>query len=241
VTFACCSGQRFGLRRSLATLRGCAPVVLAAVVATLAGCALHAPSRPGQQARTPPVNETTGRTLVEEWQGRLAQYIDKQGRGDPAVLAQLPAVRSPAVQRPGQIVFGVTDVQASAKERDGYDVFGLLLGRRNSVQGPWYVFVVGALERRDYRAVSIADVRVVALSMKTGAVVWETGFSDTAALERYRKSADPSTALRFPADYDRFSLVDCAPGVCVEEARSGARWALYFSPAVAQGLESAAQ
>jgi len=178
---------------------------------------------------------------VEEWQLRLAQYIDKQGHGDPAVLAQLPAVRSPAVQRPGQIVFGVTDIAASAKERDGYDVFGLLLGRRNSTQGPWYIFVVGALERRDYRSVSIADVRMAALSIRSGTVVWETGFSDTAAIERYRKSADPSTALHFPAEYDRFTLVDCAPGVCVEETRSGARWALYFSPAVAQTLEAAAQ
>jgi hypothetical protein len=235
-----CTGQRVGLRRVAASLYPYASAALVAVAA-LSGCALHAPSQPGVQARTPPVNETAGRTLVEDWQRRLAQYVDKQGRGDPAVLAQLPAVRSPAVQRPGQIVFGASDIAASAKERDGYDVFGLLVGRRNSTQGPWYVFIVGALERRDYRPVAIADVRVTAMSVKNGGVVWETGFSDSAALERYRKSADPSTALRFPADHDRFGLVDCAPGVCVEEARSGARWALYFSPAVAQGLEPAPQ
>lgn len=234
-----CKGRRAASRLAVHWRGAIAPLALAAMTGVLSGCAFNAPKQPGLQARTPPVNETSGRTLVDDWQRKLSQYVEQQGRGDPAALAQLPALRSPAVQRPGQIIFAATDVGASTKERDGYDVSGLLLGRRNSTLGPWYLFIVGAIERRDYRPVSIADVRVAAMSTKDGTVIWQTGFGDTTALERYRKSADPSTALRFPADHDRFSLVDCAPGVCVEEARSGARWALYFSPGVAQTLDTA--
>jgi hypothetical protein len=215
-------------------------VALMALCAAVFGCALHSPRQPGQQARTPPAPETAARTVVDEWQRRVGQHVVAQGTGDPAVLARLPALRSSAVQRPGQIVFGANDIESSQPERDGYDTFGLLLGRRNSTGGPWYVFVVGSLERRDYRPVSVADIRVVAMSVKDGATLWETGFGDTAALAKYRQGLDPGTALRFPADRDQFRLVDCTPGVCVEESVSGARWALYFSPAVAQTLDQSA-
>ncbi len=213
-------------------------VALVALCATAFGCAVHSPRQPGQQARTAPVSETAARTVVDEWQRRVGQHVDAAGTGDPAVLARLPALRSSAVQRPGQIVFGATDIESSQPERDGYDTFGLLLGRLNSTGGPWYVFVVGSLERRDYRPVSVADIRVVAMSVKGGATLWESGFGDTVALTKYRQSLDTGTALRFPADRDRFTLVNCAPGVCVEETSSGARWTLYFSPAVAQTLDT---
>jgi hypothetical protein len=113
------------------------------------------------------------------------------------VLARLPALRSSAVQRPGQIVFGANDIESSQPERDGYDTFGLLLDRRNSTGGPWYVFVVGSLERRDYRPVSVADIRVVAMSVKDGATLWETGFGDTAALAKYRQGLDPEQRCDF--------------------------------------------
>src|SRR4030095_39549 len=124
-------------------------VALLAFCATVFGCALHSPRQPGQQGRAAPVPETTARGFVDEWQRRVGQHVDAQGTGDPAVLARLPALRSSAVQRPGQIVFGATDIESSQPERDGYDTFGLLLGRLNSTGGPWYVFVVGSLERRD--------------------------------------------------------------------------------------------
>ena len=47
--------------------------------------------------------------------------------------------------------------------------------------------------------------------------------------------------LRFPAERDQFRLIGCDPGVCVEELRSGARWALYgqaFSSSAGRTYES---
>lgn len=165
-------------------------------------------------------------TLIAEWQGRLGQFIADYGGGDPAVLSQLPALRSSAVLRPGQIVFAATDLETSVAERDGYDVFGLLVGKQQGANGPGYVFIVGVVERRDYRPVALVDVRVATMSIRGTVPAWETGSGDTRALARYRSAADASAALRFPADPDQFELISCAPADCVRERRSGALWML---------------
>ena len=60
---------------------------------------------------------------------------------------------------------------------------------------------------------------------RDGKVSWELGNGDSAMLARYRAAADPTATARFPADRDRFHLLDCAAAICVEEAVSGARWA----------------
>jgi hypothetical protein len=191
-----------------------------------AGCAVHsAPKVSGATFRELP--DATSRAVIATWQTRLEQHIASAGDGDPAVLSRLPALRSPAVARPGQIVFAASDIDAHVPERDGYDAFGLLVGKQSTTAGPRYVFIVGAIQREDYWPVAVADVRVAALSIKAGIATWETGPSNVEALVRYRKDADRSTALRFPAERDQFRLIDCDPGVCVEEFRSGARWALY--------------
>ncbi|MGE5713384.1 MAG: hypothetical protein ACM32F_05880 [Betaproteobacteria bacterium] len=219
----------FPIMTAAAPCRACRAVTLAAALLlaiAAGGCAVHtAPKATGAKVREVP--EATSRAVFATWQARLEQYIAQSGDGDPAVLSQLPALRSPAVVRPAQIVFAASDIEAHVAERDGYDAFGLLLGRQNTAAGPRYVFIVGAIQREDYWPVALADVRVVALSVKAGIATWETGPADLDALLRYRKSADTSTALRFPAERDQFRLVDCEPGICVEELRSGARWVLY--------------
>jgi hypothetical protein len=191
-----------------------------------AGCAVHS----SPKASSAPVRElpdATSRAVIAAWQARLEQHIASAGDGDPAVLSQLPALRSPVVARPGQIVFAANDIDAHVPERDGYDAFGLLVGKQSTTAGPRYVFIVGAIQREEYWPVAVADVRVAALSVKAGIATWETGPSSVEALVRYRKDADRSTALRFPAERDQFRLIGCDPGICVEELRSGARWALY--------------
>jgi hypothetical protein len=210
------------------SVRALSVVLLTA--AALNGCAIYSP--PTTSAKVREVPDATARAVIATWQTRLGQHIASAGDGDPAVLSQLPGLRSPAVARPGQIVFAATDVEAHATERDGYDVFGLLLGKHVTPAGPRYVFVVGAVERQDYWPVAVTDIRIAALSVKGGVATWETGPANADALARYRRSAETSTAVRFPAELDQFRLVGCDPGVCVEELRSGARWALYLDTPV---------
>jgi hypothetical protein len=218
----------------LATPRLLACLLLALLVN---GCATYAP-RPAAPASGGHMPEATAITVITEWQRRLGQHVTQAGSGDPSVLSQMPGLRSSAVRRPGQIVFAATDVESFVAERDGYDVFGLLLGKHVGANGPRYVFVVGAVERRDYRSVAVADLRITAMSVRNGVATWQTGSSDDASLARYRNSADPSAAVRFPADQDQFRMSACPQGICVEERVSGARWTLYLGEPVAAAPSS---
>lgn len=215
-------------------MRHATPHLLAALLLALLlnGCTTYAP-RPVAPASGRHTPEATAVTVITEWQRRLGQHVAQAGSGDPSVLSQMPGLRSSAVLRPGQIVFAATDVESFVAERDGYDVFGLLLGKLDSATGPLYIFVVGAVERRDYRSVAVADLRLTAMSVRNGVATWQTGASDDASLTRYRKGADPSAAVRFPADQDQFRMGVCPQGVCVEERVSGARWTLYLAEPVA--------
>lgn len=201
------------------------------LAAGLGGCAMYSPP-PVDRPAIRDLPAVTGTIAIAAWQERLARHIES-ANGDPAVLAQLPALRSAAVVRPAQILFAATDIEARVPERDGFDVFGLLVGKHSSSAGPRYVFIVGVVERQDYWPMTVGDVRVAALAMREGGATWQTGLADVEALRRYRAASDTSTTVRFPAAQDRFRLVDCDPGVCVEELRSGARWALYSSPPAA--------
>ncbi len=183
--------------------------------------------------------ETTARLVISEWQSRLAERVTRAG-GDPAVLAQLPGLRSPATARPSQIVFSVTDIDALLPERDGYDAFGLLLGKHADAASTWYVFIVGTVERRNFRPAGVVDVRLAAMRMVDGTVVWKTGTVDSDELRRYRRAAVETTGFPFPAESDRFRMQSCSPSICVEEERSAARWILYFAPAAAPNEPSPA-
>jgi hypothetical protein len=210
-------------------------VAILLMAGVLSGCATYS-APPAADPANRELPDATAKIAIAAWQVRLGRHIEGGG-GDPAVLAQLSALRSPVVARPGQIVFAATDVDALVPERDGFDVFGLLVGKHSTSAGPRYVFIVGVVERRDYWPVTVGDVRVAAMAVKGGVATWETGPANVAALTRYRAGADTSTTLRFPAAGDRFRVVDCNPGVCVEELRTGARWALYSSAPAA--MESA--
>jgi hypothetical protein len=103
-----------------------------------------------------------------------------------------------------------------------------------------YVFVVGTVERSDFRPVAVVDIRIAAMSVRDGTLAWEVGNGDSASLARYREAADPNVAARFPADRDRFRLFDCPAAICVEETFSGARWVLPLATTGTQSGSSAA-
>lgn len=167
-----------------------------------------------------------GDRLLDTWEQRLAAYIDGPGFGDPGVLAQLPLLRTSAVPRPDQIVFSATDIDASAPERDGFDVVGLLIGKAEQAGEARYVFIVGAIERRDYRPSALTDIRLVAMTPRPGALVWRATPADPQALARYLHRLAQATVLRFPAADDRFAMTPCDDAICAVELVSGARWTL---------------
>jgi len=190
----------------------------------LAGCA--APARRPTAARVNGSQMSTGSPQFVEWQQDLGEYLMRAGAFDPAVLSQLPLLRSPATLRPGRIIFAATDIDAVVPERDGYDVFGLLVDKRPDPAGAWYIFIIGTIERRDFRPAVVTDVRAAAMAFRSGHVVWETGPDDPPALARYRQRADAAAVLRFPTDHDEFRILPCDAGICVEETGSGARWSI---------------
>jgi len=197
-------------------------LLAALLVNVLAGCAY-----PGRTSAVTPsgVSDAEVRAILAQWQQRLDRHVADEGQGDPAVLADLPTLRSPQALRPGRIVFTAIDIGATSVERDGYDVSGLLLGKLEGA-GRTYVFIVGTIDRDDFQPTALIDLRLAALTLRDGAPHWQFGNGSETALARYRKGTDADTTLRFPGDRDRFRLIDCPPGICAEESGSGARWAL---------------
>jgi hypothetical protein len=192
----------------------------------LAGCAASQ-AEPAAAASAP----LDAGTLMAErafavWQRRLDAYVAHIGQGDAAVLAQQTTLRSAADLRPAPIRFSVSDIEALVPGRDGYDATGVLLGKLPDRAAPTYVFIVGLVERQDERPRTILDVRVLTMSIHDGASLWAAGTADAQALALYLRHVDTATTLRFPGRSDRFALLPCGTGVCVEERRSGARWHL---------------
>ena len=201
--------------------RGCRRILIGLCLAVLlGGCAQRAP-RPEPTTTAPTLSEPQARQLVHTWQQQLSSYLAQAGDGDPAALARLPAQRATGTLRPARISFGALDLDARLAEADGYDVQGLLLATPHT-EG--YVFMVGIVQREGYRPQALVDLRPVTMQLQGGHIRWTVGDGDAHALARYRAAIDPAVPLRFPADKDDFELVPCAPGLCVAERLTQARW-----------------
>jgi hypothetical protein len=180
--------------------------------------------------------ERTADRLIALWQGRLEQYVDQEGGGDPVVLSHLTALQPRDVLRPGRIVFGVLDVEADLPGRSGWDIQGVLVGTQAVGGRNWYVFLVGIVRRSDYRPREVQDLRLVAVSSHDrNKRSWVTGAPAPQAVRRYQDAFAGSRPIRFPADTDHFSMGAAAGRVLVTELQSGADWALELSPGKAGG------
>lgn len=201
-------------------IQRCAAVLL---LGTLTACAARAPYHEGMAPRRP-LDEAQTQRIIGVWRQQLAQYIAREGAGDPAVLTQARALRSNHAVRPAQVTFAALDVDASIPDRDGWDVQGVLIGRYPEAYENAWVFMVGIVARQGYRPVSIQDIRVVAFTSRAGDLVWTVSAPAPQSLERYRGGVPGSTAIRFPSTVDRFEMSGSAAGVSVWETRSGAEW-----------------
>lgn len=167
--------------------------------------------------------------LISIWQEQVHQYIARQGDGDPAVLSQTRALHSRDILRPGRITFGALDSESAPPGRNGWDMQGVLIGKRASGSHTWYVFVVGIVRRNDYRPMEVQDIRMVALRAEGRTLSWETSTADPQSVQRYRNAFAGSDPVQFPADTDRFSMSISGDLVRVQETQSGADWSLNLS------------
>jgi len=170
--------------------------------------------------------EAKVKQLISIWQDQVRQYIDRQGDGDPAVLAQTRVLHSRDVLRPGRITFGALDTGSDLPGRNGWDMQGVLIGKQASSSHAWYVFVVGIVRRNNYRPMEIQDIRMVALRAEGRKLSWETSMPDPQSVQRYRDAFAGSDPVRFPGDTDKFSMSISGDRVRVQETESGADWSL---------------
>jgi len=194
-------------------------------LSVLAGCAARSPHM-GVMAPRPALPDARAQRLIAVWQEQLGRYISEEGAGDPAVLSRMPLLRSQDLVRPARITFDVLDVESYVPGRDGWDIQGVLIGKQTSGAHTWYVFLVGVVVRSGYRPTSIADIRLVALSVQGARLDWRTSPADPQAVQRYLDTFRTSVPVRFPGDTDRFSLKAAGDHVSVQELRSRAEWSL---------------
>jgi hypothetical protein len=207
---------------------GASRLLLLLSLLLLPACATRSPDLGGAAAHADLPDNSAAR-LLSVWQQDLLRYIDQRG-GDVAVLPALRELHSRDTPRPGRIVFGVLDVDASLPGRDGWDVHGVLVGKHAERDRNWYVFLVGIVRRSDYRPREVQDVRLVALASFDGKVVWRTDDRTPDAVLRYREAFGGEATIRFPAETDQFRLTGAGRRISVREVQSGALWSLQLRP-----------
>ena len=196
----------------------------------LVGCASRAPQSPDATAPTTAgLEERKALELIGIWRGDLAAYLQR-GQGEWSTrLSQLRDLRTRRGPRPGRIVFASLAAGGDIRRADAWDVTGLLLGRQTLGGRHWYLFIVGIVERKRYRPVTIRDMRLVALSSGGALPDWRLGAAYGESLERYRHAYTHQRPVRFPAADDGYRIETAGYQVSVRERRSGAEWTLLLT------------
>ncbi|MGB7161324.1 MAG: hypothetical protein WBD40_24915 [Tepidisphaeraceae bacterium] len=162
---------------------------------------------------------------VSSWQKSVTDYVKEQGAGDPIVLREVTLPDA----RPGFSVIGHHDAPVST------DVNGVLLGYDQIGERLWFIYLVGVVDKHQ-----VTDIRLDALSMHRGKMVWKRGPASKQALEAYRqhgikqarerfpdRKTPPPKYLGFPRADDEFSVSKGEGGrIQATHSGSGARWEL---------------
>lgn len=156
---------------------------------------------------------------ISSWKQTVEEYVWKEGNGDPGVLRQ--------------VTWNATDKGFSVLGGDlpekSTDVHGVLLGHRPIGGKPWFVFLVGQVEKRN-----VKDIRLAAMSWN-GKAEWKVSGADTEALGQYRQYRErmakeaaatngSKVAVPFPGGEDVFELGATGNRAEAVHKQSGARW-----------------
>jgi len=171
-----------------------------------------------------PLGGCGGRANPETWRQHVTAYTREHAHGDLNVLSRMRTVDG----RRGFTVLGADDPERST------DVVGLLLGHRVIGDRPWFVYLVGTVERGE-----LTEAHPAAAHWNGDEFVWVVGDAQPDALETYRahlkerkqvwradEEAFDGSFVGWPREADSYELTVGPGELTIRETRSGARWAL---------------
>lgn len=200
------------------------PFVLAFL---LPGCATRGPRSPVATVSSEiSMEEQMAREYTAIWRDDLAKFLEREELDWATRLSQLRDMQSRNGLRPGRISFTTLAAGGDPDSADAFDVVGLLLGRQSVGRDQWFLFVVGVVERDDFRPVEIRDVRLIAFESGGSDPLWVEGEADARSLELYKETYKYNIPIRFPDDDDSYQVDLVGDRVTVRELRSGAEWTL---------------
>lgn len=154
---------------------------------------------------------TSSRTVgVAQWQKDVEHYV-RAHDDDPTVLAD---VTLPGTARAGFAAIGSPDAKNSS------DVSAVLLAHRVVDSQPWFIYLVGSIEREQVR-----EIRLAGLSFREDRFNWKQGPADASALQTYL-GASHRVPRMFPQEGDTFDVEISGAAVTATHRQSGARWEL---------------
>lgn len=211
--------SQFAIRKTL---------VLVAVVSLLAGCASRGPRAPVSVTSTEvSLEEQKARELTSIWQGDLITYLERDEGDWPTRLSQLRDIQSRRGLRPGRICFSTLAAGGDPDSGDAMDVIGLLQGQQVFDGRNWFLFIVGIVQREDFRPVEVRDIRLMAFAADGNEPLWRSGEPNADALSRYKEAYKTNIPVRFPADDDSYQYRTEGEQVIVRELRSGGEWTIW--------------
>jgi len=158
---------------------------------------------------------------IPTWQKSLEQYVRTDGRGDPSILRTMTIEGG----RPGFAVIGEDDPHNST------DAKGLLLAHKQVEGKPWFIYLVGLVNKQQ-----VSSLQLAALNVQGGKFHWAMGKPDANALKAYRnyheeigkqrsgQAKAPVTYMGFPNEGDVFEVGVEQNRVDALHQQSGARW-----------------
>jgi hypothetical protein len=177
----------------------------------------------------------TSRDPIASWQNRITRFVAKEGNGDPNVLRDAAQWRSRDAARPGRITFGRFNVGSSGDRPTvgTRDVQGVLLGQTLVESRPWYVFLLGVVDRSKGAKPGLDELRIAAMCVNGDDLLWRIAEPDQAALDKYLaivepKRVNPTTGklarAKFPSPFDAFLLTQSNGVAVATEITSKAQW-----------------
>jgi hypothetical protein len=165
---------------------------------------------------------------LDTWKQSVEHYVWDQANGDPTSLRDLPT------QGPWKGYAVISDNGPDSST----DINGLLLGHRQVGPNPYFIFLVGIVEKQQ-----VADIRLAALRPSPSGFQWRITEKNQQAFDAYHhfhdsawralypnRATGPWAHTSFPCEADNFKLSITGQRVAVTHEQSGANWSLDVPP-----------